>query len=123
MKKLATMITTLMVLLVGTSAVTGHANAVTADQVKAELVSLKAAIENISTSDLKKPVELDNFKKALQKTIAKISKELDKQKLDKALKMLKSVFHKAGKKLTDSALNTIESAMPTTMGAINAARR
>ena len=58
-----------------------------------------------------KPVNLDKFKEKTEKRIDKVLTQLEKGKLNRALSEMKGLIHLLEKKLTDSTMNEIESAL------------
>ena len=118
--KLAIVFAVITAFVLGAYSVVNHASALTTEQVNSELSALGTSVDQLTTADLaKQSADLDNIKKDLHKDIEKISSELDKDRVDASLKMIKSMFHGLEDQLTESALNGLKSTMPTTTAAIN----
>ena len=119
-KKLAMMVMAITVaVLLGTSPSITHATAVTINEAKGEVEGFKTIVHDLTSSDLKKPVNIDKFKEKTEKRIDKILEKLEKGKLNGALNKMRGLMHLLDKKLADSTMNEIESAMPLTMSAMN----
>ena len=120
MNKLAmTVIAMAFAVLLGASSLASHAEAVTANEAKGEVEGVKNIVHDLTSSDLKKPVNIDKFKEKTEKRIDKILEKLEKGKLNGALGQMRGLMHLLDKKLADSTMNEIESAMPLTMSAMN----
>ena len=119
-KKLAmTLIAMAFAVLLGASSLARHAEAVTVNEAKGEVEAFKNIVNDLTSSDLKKPVNIDKFKEKTEKRIDKILEKLEKGKLNNALGQMRGLMHLLEKKLTDSTMNEIESAMPLTISAIH----
>jgi hypothetical protein len=118
-KLVITVIAMAFAVLLGASSLANNAKAVTVNEAKGEVEDFKNIVHDLTSSDLKKPVNLDKFKEKTEKRIDKILEKLEKGKLNNFLHQMKGLIHLLDKKLTDSTMNEIESTMPLIMSAIH----